>query len=69
MFASIVSRLRGKSQVIPAENRPNLILQPSIDIADYVPDPAEDCFCGSNKLFKSCCGSRESRRPPPTASS
>lgn len=65
MFNTLIDRLRGKAREIPAEKRPPLILPPSMGIPDYVPDPAEDCFCGSEKFFKSCCGSKENKRKPP----
>ena len=65
MFASIVNRLRGKPRVVPPENRPALILEPNINVVDYIPDPVEDCFCGSERFFKACCGSREGKRNPP----
>ena len=50
---------------VPIEKRPPLILEPKGPTIDIRPDPIDICFCGSGKFFKSCCGSRESRRPPP----
>jgi len=50
---------------VPPEKRPALIVEPNVSPVDIRPDPVDMCFCGSEKFFKSCCGSRESRRPPP----
>jgi len=65
MLASILNKVFGKNTSIPPEKRPPLILEPNKGIPDYIPDPIDPCFCGSEKFFKSCCGSRESKRPPP----
>ena len=65
MLSSIFSKFRGKPSVIPPEKRPELIVGPGFDMPDIRPDPVDPCFCGSEKFFKSCCGSREEKRPPP----
>lgn len=51
---------------IAKEKRPPLIMDPSLHpTPDYRPDYIDTCFCGSEKFFKSCCGSLEERREPP----
>lgn len=66
MFKSLLGNLFGASKTeVPPEKRPELILEPSSNVYDYVPDPIDMCFCGSEKFFKSCCGSREHSRKPP----
>jgi hypothetical protein len=32
----------------------------------FRPDPDGRCFCGKNKLFKSCCGNPSTKRRPPS---
>lgn len=65
MFESIFEKLRLKPAEIPLEKRPALILQPQQQYSDFNPDPYEDCFCGSDKIFIKCCGSPREKRPPP----
>ena len=66
MLKNLIKKVFNSSppEVAP-EKRPALILEhkgPSLDIR---PDPIDICFCGSGKFFKSCCGSRESKRHAP----
>ncbi len=65
MLASILNKVFGKNISISPEKRPPLILEPNKGTPDFIPDPIDPCFCGSDKFFKSCCGSRESKRAPP----
>ncbi|MDH5545834.1 MAG: 2OG-Fe(II) oxygenase [Gammaproteobacteria bacterium] len=65
MLGSLLQKLRGIPEDIPQELRPPLVLEPSKNAPDATPDLAEPCFCGSQKFFKSCCGSLESRRKAP----
>lgn len=50
---------------VPTHKRPLLILEPNGLTPDIRPDPIDTCFCGSDQLFKTCCGSTKSRRPAP----
>ncbi|MDX1811736.1 MAG: 2OG-Fe(II) oxygenase [Gammaproteobacteria bacterium] len=50
---------------VPEEKRPTLINRKAGLIPDYTPDPIDECFCGSEKYFKNCCGSREEKREEP----
>ena len=36
-----------------------------IPVPDFNPLPTDPCFCGSNKSFGDCCGTKDKRRPPP----
>lgn len=66
MFQKLFSKVFSNSppEVAP-EKRPALILEPNGPTLDLRPDPIDLCFCGSGKFFKSCCGSRETRRHAP----
>ena len=62
----LLGRLFGRKKVeIPPEDRPELFLQPSDPVPDFRLDHLDICFCGSKKYFKSCCGSKASKRPAP----
>ena len=66
MFKKLIDKVfSNKPPKVPIEKLPALILEPRGPTVDIRPDPVDMCFCGSEKFFKSCCGSRESRRPPP----
>jgi len=66
MLKNLLNKVFGNAtDEIPAEKRPALILTPSGPTVDIRPDPIDICFCGSGKFFKSCCGSRETKRKPP----
>ena len=34
-------------------------------VSDFNPRPEDPCFCGSDKIFSTCCGSMEVERPAP----
>jgi len=66
MFKRFIDKILQNSQAeIPKHKRPPLILKPSEPTIDIRPKPTDTCFCGSDKLFQSCCGSIKKRRPLP----
>lgn len=48
-----------------ASRHPPLLLTDTMPVPDFNPQDAERCFCGSDRNFGECCGTREDGRAPP----
>lgn len=66
MLNKLLNIFSKKPPQVPQNKRPVLINQnPPDAVMEYAPDFIDPCFCGSERYFKDCCGSREENRPPP----